>query len=206
MTKKSIQLITISVLITFVVVSLGFISYIKYLDGKENKLSKVPQNRIQINNKQDSLLLKEQGMVDFNANENKAIVLIEHYQKDKLKEKKELLSVSAESGTREKLSGRIQWGMFNKEGFENNLMVAIESNEGIQTSTEYMMKSKTSGGTSIGFNPDGYEIDKKRKYALGVWGFGEEAITSSPDIETGELDIEAMASNDDSFILYVMFK
>ena len=126
---------------------------------------------------------------------------MEHYEKDKLIETKELATLSADTVSKDNLYGVVQWGMVDLDLDKDNLRLALMVNENIATGSYTINPKETSTGASGGMSYEEEKITLDQPILIGFWGFGEDSAGSLVFEENG-FNKEELRTNKESFALF----
>jgi hypothetical protein len=126
---------------------------------------------------------------------------MEHYEKDKLIETKELAILSADTVSKDNLYGVVQWGMIDWGLKEENLRVGLMVNENTVTSNYTIISKETSAAASSGMSYEEEKITLDQPILIGFWGFGEDSAGSLVFEEHG-FNKKELRTNKESFALF----
>lgn len=211
--KSRISIGIFSSIFTIFIIGMGMFFYSVYQTNHvtdEQVKPHLKNNTLRLNESNQSLLFDSQEIIDFKVKANQVTVTMAHYKRDKLEEEKEMLSVSAKTGTTNQMDGTIQWGIMDYDLLENQLRVAIES-EGIISTSDYTIKIKTDdpdnllSGVVAGLSEEEYQLEKNIDYQLAIWAYGEDGV-SVKTIKNGEFSPKDFKKNKETFVLYATFK
>ncbi len=203
-TKKIVFLILLFILGMLIGGLLSINKHFNMLPFSQNKAVGIPNNtlsKVDPENKAPSLLFVTEENLEFNVEANKIIIYMEHYEKDKLIETKELAVLSADTVSKDSLYGVVQWGMVDWDLKEDNLKVGLMVNENTVTSNYTIISKETSAAVSSGMSYETEKITLDKPILIGFWGFGENS-TGSLQFEGNGFNKEELRTNKESFALF----
>lgn len=169
-----------------------------------NKTVGIPNNtlsKVGSENKIPGLLFVTEENLEFNVEANKIIIYMEHYEKDKLIETRDLVALSADTVSKDNLYGVVQWGMIDWGLKEDNLKVGLMVNDNSATSNYTIIPKETSAATNSGMSYEEEKITLNKPILIGFWGFGEDSAGSLLFKKNG-FNKEELRTNQESFALF----
>ncbi|MBO0437187.1 hypothetical protein [Vagococcus fluvialis] len=203
-TKKIVFLILLFILGMLIGGLLSNIKHFNMLPFSRNKAVRIPDNtlsKVDPETKTHDLLFVTEESLEFNVEANKIIIYMEHYEKDKLIETKELATLSADTVSKDNLYGVVQWGMVDWDLKEDNLKVGLMVNENIVTSNYTIISKETSAAANSGMIYEKEKITLDKPILIGFWGFGEDSA-GSLEFEKNGFNKEELRTNKESFALF----
>ena len=203
-TKKIVFLILLFILGMLIGGLLSSNKHFNMWPFSRNKAVRIPDNtlsKVDSETKTHDLLFVTEESLEFNVEANKIIIYMEHYEKDKLIETKELATLSADTVSKDNLYGVVQWGMIDWGVKEENLRVGLMVNENTVTSNYTIISKETSAAASSGMSYEEEKITLDQPILIGFWGFGEDSAGSLVFEEHG-FNKKELRTNKESFALF----
>lgn len=203
-TKKIVFLVLLFILGMLIGGLLSSNKHFNMWPFSRNKAVRIPDNtlsKVDSETKTHDLLFVTEESLEFNVEANKIIIYMEHYEKDKLIETKELATLSADTVSKDNLYGVVQWGMIDWGLKEENLRVGLMVNENTVTSNYTIISKETSAAASSGMSYEEEKITLDQPILIGFWGFGEDSA-GSLEFEKNGFNKEELRTNKESFALF----
>ncbi len=203
-TKKIVFLVLLFILGMLIGGLLSSNKHFNMWPFSHNKAVGIPDNtlsKVDSETKTHDLLFVTEESLEFNVEANKIIIYMEHYEKDKLIETKELATLSADTVSKDNLYGVVQWGMIDWGLKEENLRVGLMVNENTVTSNYTVISKETSAAASSGMSYEEEKITLDQPILIGFWGFGEDSA-GSLEFEKNGFNKEELRTNKEAFALF----